>query len=165
MINVYKHTGSATFSHMYYHHLHYVHFVEHVQYPLTYLALMGPSLDRICEMVGYVKQCIFNGENRQFYLMQNRMNIINSMVGYQNSRITEGRIGEVLLNTYKKITIENFMNLTSWYQFSPRFKAVSLVLQTVQAKKCVFQLLEYPYHISSKNLAGKKIIMLPHLNI
>ena len=35
-------------------------------------------------MAGYVKQYIFNGENRQFYLMhsKNPMNIINSMVGY-----------------------------------------------------------------------------------
>ena len=30
------------------------------------------GLDRICEMAGYVKQCIFNGDNRQFYLMHSK---------------------------------------------------------------------------------------------
>ena len=51
---------------------------------LTSPTPMGPSLDRIiCETDRYVKQYIFNGEDRQFYLMhsKNSMNIINSMVG------------------------------------------------------------------------------------
>ena len=33
---------------------------------------MGPSLDRSCEMAQYVKQYIFNGENRQFYFIHGK---------------------------------------------------------------------------------------------
>ena len=42
-----------------------------------------PSLDQVCEVAGCVKQYIFHGENRQFYLMHSKktMNIINSVVG------------------------------------------------------------------------------------
>ena len=51
------------------------------------------------EMVGYVEQYIFNGENRQFYLMHSK-NPINSMADNKSSRITEDRISEVLLYMY-----------------------------------------------------------------
>ena len=43
---------------------------------------MGPSLDRICEMARYVKQYIFNEENRQFYLMHSNK-LIDSTARYR----------------------------------------------------------------------------------
>ena len=55
-----------------------------------------PRLD-VGEMVGYIKQYIFNGDGSQFYLMHCKKFMLFGRPDNQSSRITEGRICEVLL--------------------------------------------------------------------